>query len=526
LRNGPTGQALCIPFGDAREIRAGEIATLLASEMNMRTTHKLHALMAVLACALFSLPGVVAAKGSGNNGTGKAYSLVMHEHAPYNTNTVPRSVNAPVMVQALLKNEAPPGDAASNIGSWELTITNPGVTIYAPPGDAGHQPSGATVGVIIDDGGVVIGGVVNGTATVVADANGNNMRIVVTNMAPLKAKQTYALTFYVTSCGDALWDANVRAGASLSGDSFTRTGDSVDASTGLAINLQTLISCGTLACGNSVVLVADKASLSPELVVTRGPYNSDGSCSNPSDFFASNKLLTADGQVHFRWPVGPADQALGVWAYNVVSTNDTMPKLAWVNVDDSKASAAFPNANSTTQVPAYLDGSILPCKDPNGNSATLASIPYPKPYGVLSNNANQSTLTIKVNTSPQNAVLPTPTTPFDIVIGTERMRVTSAQGSTWTVEARGAGMTTPAPHAAGSKLMSTPLPLLPESGYQATYADGVTVVNPTPSHYAFGRQAQMCIVGAPTEVLPATDPPTYSTTIIDLSDGFVRVSNQ
>src|SRR4029078_622065 len=131
----------------------------------------------------------------------------------------------------------------------------------------------------------------------------------------LKAQQTYVLTFYVTSCGDALWDATVHTGASLGGDLFTRIKDNVDSSTHLATNLQTLISCGTLACGNSVVLVADKASLSPELVGTRGPYNSDGTCSNPSGLFPSNKLLTADGQVHFRWPVGPADQALGVWAY-------------------------------------------------------------------------------------------------------------------------------------------------------------------------------------------------------------------
>ena len=473
--------------------------------MNIR---KMLSLTALMACAMLLLPGIVAAKGGTNNGTGKAYSLFMDEQATYNSATVPRSVNAPVMVQALLKNEAPPGDAASNIGSWELMITNPGVTIFVDP-DPMYQPSGAT------------NGVVNGTATVVADANGNNTRIVVTNMAPLKAKQTYVLTFYVTSCGDALWDANVRTGSSLSGDSFARTGDTIDASTGLATNLQTLISCGTLACGNSVVLVADKASLSPELVVTRGPYNSDGTCGATSDFFASNKLLTANGQVHFRWPVGLADQPLAVWVYNVLSTNDKIPNLAWVNVDDSKASAAFPNATSTTQVPAYLDGSILGCHDPNGNPATLASIPYPKPYGVLSNNANQSTLTIKVNTSPQNAVLPPPATPFDIVIGTERMRVTSAQGSTWTVEARGAGMTTPAPHPAGSKLMSTPLPLLPgaDPGFHATLADGVTVVTPTPPHYAYGRQAQMCIVGTPTD----NHDGTWSTTIMDLSDGWVRV---
>jgi len=453
-------------------------------------------LMTILACAVFSLPGI-AAKGGGN-GTDKAYSLVMDEQAEY-TPTIPPTVITPVKVKALLRNEAPPSTSASNVGSWELLITNPGVTILM---DAAHRPSGAT------------NGVVNGTAVATSPT-----RILITNMSPLKAQQTYELTFYVTSCGDALWDANVRTGASLSGDAFTRIKDNIDLSTHLATNLQTLISCGTLACGDNVDLVADEASQSPELVVTRGPYNSDGSSCALSSFFASNKLLTANGQVHFRWPVGDADQKLAVWTYDVVSSNSSVPKLAWLNNDGSKASAAFPDPLvQPPQVPAYLDGSILKCQLTNGQPGVL-----PQPYGVLSNNANLNTTTIKVNTSPQNAVLPTPTPPppFDIVIGTERMQVTLVQGSTWTV-VRSTGGTSASTHSATAKVMSTPLPLLPPDTvfFQATLADG-TLLNPAPSPYTSGKQAQMCIVGSPTPL--GTIPETWSTTIMDFSDGWVRV---
>jgi hypothetical protein len=44
-----------------------------------------------------------------------------------------------------------------------------------------------------------------------------------------------------------------------------------------------------------------------------------------------------------------------------------------------------------------------------------------------------------------------------------------------------------------------------------------------PFPYEGGKQAQMCVVGAPAPVVPATDPPTWSTTIIDIGDGWVRI---
>src|SRR4029079_7225418 len=110
--------------GNAREIRAGGIAKYIASEMNMRMHPKVLLILSLLAGAIFSLPAIVAAKGGTNNGTDKAYSLVMDEQATYSDERVPpvlpRSVVAPVKVVATLMNMAPPSTSASNVGSFSL----------------------------------------------------------------------------------------------------------------------------------------------------------------------------------------------------------------------------------------------------------------------------------------------------------------------------------------------------------------------------------------------------------------------
>jgi hypothetical protein len=61
------------------------------------------------------------------------------------------------------------------------------------------------------------------------------------------------------------------------------------------------------------------------------------------------------------------------------------------------------------------------------------------------------------------SVATTPPVPFPVVIGNERMLVTTVSGTTWTVT-RGNGSTTPATHLAGDSVMSTPLPLDTTSG--------------------------------------------------------------
>ena len=361
-------------------------------------------LMAILACAVFSLPGI-AAKGGGN-GTGKAYSLVMDEQATYDSTAIPRSVIAPVKVQAILKNEAPPGVAASNVGSFELVITNPGVTIFFNPNDTDHQPSGAT-----------LNGPVNGTVVPIRDpATQQYTRLRVTNMSPLKAQQTYVLTFWVTSCGDALWDADVRTGASFSGDTFTRIKDSFDSSTGLATNLQTLISCGTLACGTR------RSGGRRGLAIT-GARRYARSLQLGRGLQRSERLLrieqAVDRQRPGAFPVAGGRRRPEAGGMDVQRPVDQC-QCAEACVAEQRRQqgiGGIPQRELAAQVPAYIDGSFVPCQPTNG------AVVLPQPFGVLSNNVNQTSTSIKVNTSPQNAVLPTPTAPFDIVIGTERMHV-------------------------------------------------------------------------------------------------------
>ena len=431
-------------------------------------------------------PSAMAAKPS--PATGKAYSLTLEAQPTYGG--TPPTIQTPVPVQATLTNLAPPSTASSNVGSWELLITNPGVTFFE---DDTHHPSGTS-----------------GTVAKTSDT-----RILITGMAPLKGDETYVLSFWVTSCGDAQYDATVHTGSSLNGDVFDRKNDKADLS-----NLQTLIKCADpgLACGEAATLIGDVASLTPELTVVRGGYNKDGGTCSTSTFYASNKLLTANGQVHFRWPVTGAASP-EVFAYSVTSLNALPPKVGWLYSDGS----GFATDAITNKTVAYI--AAPQCLLASGQAF------LPAPYGILSQNANGSTLQIKVNTSPQNSVQPVPSPfpagGFDIIVGGERMHVGSISGSTWNVQ-RGQGGTANTIHSSGARVMSTPLPLI-ASADPATLPDGTNVTpipagRTTPYPYDLpplgtGRQAQMCLVGSPVD----NGDGTWSSTIIDIGDGWVRI---
>jgi hypothetical protein len=465
----------------------------------MNGFRRLLGLAVVLTLAVFSQAGI-AAKGGNNNGTDKSYSLDVDSTATATYAGTPPTIVTPVMVKATLTNLAPPSSASSNVGSWELLITNPGVTFFADDGP--HKPFGST------------NGVVNGVVTPIFVDNVST-RIVVTGMAPLKGKAQYELTFWVTSCGDAQYDATVHTGSSLNGDLFGRLEDKPDLS-----NLQTLIKCADpgLACGEHTSIVADAAETRPDLLVTRGTYNKDGGTCATSTFYASNKLLTGNGQVHFRWPVAGSGSS-AVFSYSVTSAIAAVPKLGWLYADGSGAAT---DAISDKPV-AYI--SAPQCLPTNGQPGIL-----PAPYGVLNNNVSPNATQIKVNTSPQNAVLPTPSGEFDIVIGAERMHVVSVQGSTWNVLRRQGGTGLPATgYQSGNRVMSTPLPLI-NSTDAATLADGTSVTlipagRTTPYPYdlpplGIGLQAQMCIVGSPVQ---DEETGVWSSTIIDIGDGWVRI---
>jgi hypothetical protein len=117
--------------------------------------------------------------------------------------------------------------------------------------------------------------------------------------------------------------------------------------------------------------------------------------------------------------------------------------------------------------------------------------------GAISDSATQITVTTSATI---------PATPFDFVIGTERLRATSVAGSTWTVQ-RGVGGTMAAAHDDGAKVMSTPLPIDPN----ATRPGGA-------ANTFQGKQVPMCIAEEGWVAFSRTQV-QVTTTIFDIGDG-------
>lgn len=435
-----------------------------------------------LLCLLTAL--VIAGSAPSFAATSKAFSLLMTASPVYVTDpvTLTSSVQAPVTVTAAVTNQAPPSEASSNIGSFVLNLVVPGVTI----------DSVDPTGVITDSKGNVINA---STGNAVIVPNSNNTMISVTGMGPLKGKQTFTLTFHVTSCGDAKWDATVYTGSQLTGQTFQRIGDSAGSA-----NLFTVVKCGSIACGDEFS-VADTtgATSNPFLFGNHGTYNEDGTCGSVT-YFVSNMLLTTN-QVHFRWPAtGAGAQPNAAFLYNLVANSASVPQVGWKNPGGTLANTGDGTAN-----PVYID----PVQCLSGQ--------LPAPYGVLQQSASATDTQLKVNTSPQRgAVLPQPTTfPTPIVIGSERMNLLAIGGSTWTVE-RAQGNTAADTHSPGSSVMSTPLSLLLNPPATGTLANGQTVTSP----YALNDVARMCIVaGSPF----ANGDGSYTSTFIDINDGWVTI---
>jgi len=64
------------------------------------------------------------------------------------------------------------------------------------------------------------------------------------------------------------------------------------------VNPVTPVPCASLACGISFTV-----GYSTTFPVTRGPFNSDGTCNFSVPIYVTDFLLTTH-TVHFRWPVG------------------------------------------------------------------------------------------------------------------------------------------------------------------------------------------------------------------------------
>jgi len=438
----------------------------------MNGLRNLVCIAAAVTFAAFAAPAVA--------GLDKQFSLSVQAVPDYTVlpATTPGSeVKVPVKVVASFTNLSPPSTAASNISSLTLSMPLPGMSIVnGTIGGVDYSPTGSS------------GNVVWTSPT----------SITVTNMAPLKGQQTYALTLYVSSCGDAKWTGTANTGSQLNGDAFTlKTGADDPA-------LATLVSCGTPDCANAATFsVSDTTILSSDAFLTgvQGPYSKDGACV-PVSYFVSN-MLSLNRQLHFRWPVtGTGAQPTAVFAYSITlpatltTPTSRTPKVAWLNLDGSPATSS----NGTDQ-PVYID------------PISCATDVLPAPYATLSQSISKASSQIKVN-----ALVVPPAPPFDVVVGTERMTVTSIQGGgPWRVT-RAVGGTQAASHSAGAYVMSTPLPTfvaVPVS----TLADGTDVTGSSP--YAVGDQAMMCQAGDTTH---NTVDDTYTTPFIDIGDGYVKGS--
>ena len=102
--------------------------------------------------------------------------------------------------------------------------------------------------------------------------------------------------------------------------------------------------------------------------------------------------------------------------------------------------------------------------------------------------------------------------PFAIVVGTERMLVTSVTPGNWTVQ-RGQGGTDSDVHFTNDRVMSTPLPLIESSSLST---DASERQRQTKAGYAVGKQAQMCVASPTSTAWPSS---TYD--MDDVGDGFV-----
>lgn len=289
----------------------------------------------------------------------------------------------------------------------------------------------------------------------------------------------------------------------------------------------------------------------------RNLFNKDGVKEEcvPVLYSFTNTILT-DDTVHLAWDTASQPNAAFMYQVNwrprpVVSANPDMlnpspigwpttprPDVAWLNLDGSDAS--IPGD------PAYVPG--LACL--NGQ--------LPTPYGTLTAQVNPGDTTITVQGIAANSTLygsppagapAIPAFPFPVVIAdtvngaqstaTERMTVTGINAyvsptsvdpsytGTYTIKfnvTRGGdingGSNANVTHAATYRVMSTPLPIIPD--------DPVTY----PSPYVVKTQAHMCVAEhgfAAFDMIqdPATGFPTarvmWFTTVFDIGDGWVTI---
>ena len=284
---------------------------------------------------------------------------------------------------------------------------------------------------------------------------------------PLKAGQTLQITIVLNDCGDgiSLPESGVQVWTGNMGQTFAPDATTLD-----AFPLTASVVCGVFACGDSgdVPISGPNAG---SVTVTRGIFDKNGVFSGAAcagipytytsfDADATACQSTSAECQHFAYPL---DNPASAWSHTIYS-DGPLPAagttgLAWkdkITGDPVTDNPDFVTGND------FSDPAALDCLEPKI---------LPTPYGTLVGGIGDSDLSITVDVSTAvGAVAPIahPTPPFETVIGTERIRVSSTVAGLpgqeiWTVPSGGRGVwgTTVASHNDDAVAMSTPLPILP-----------------------------------------------------------------
>jgi hypothetical protein len=267
------------------------------------------------------------------------------------------------------------------------------------------------------------------------------------------------------------------------------------------------VALAPVACGGALVANGNQNDpLAPFFVDgNRGALNKDGSCSQTPVGYS---LVTNPGnkQVTLIWDTTAGGQPNAAFSYTVTSAlpfpdngwpSVPQPKLAWKVYTDTVAGDH--NAGDPVFIPAQgCDAPILP-----------------KQYSTGSIGQGAGSQSLMLSPAVDTSTLPS--TPFPIVMETERMLViTVNSGSSWTVQRGDGGTGTNPPSSHTSvPVMSTPLPLLTQAA----------VAGKT-QYYTQGTPAQMCIAsqswganglaGSP----PGVPQIIYFTNVLDIGDGW------
>lgn len=432
-------------------------------------------------------------------GTGSiTLSSATQSVAPGGSIVVPLQVSVPCGATS-------PGNWTSAVGGgFSLSGSNPSTTLTGACAlQIVQQPQSAISGTPF----VVQVRAVDGSGTPIPAFNGP----VTLSLNTISGSGSLAIGSSSASGGVVTTNATING---LGQFSLTATSSLGSASANITTSVFTVYQ-GVLNCGDSLNLTYTNPGGgpfgTPGYAEGKRWENKDGSNCVLVDYTFTNTIL-ANNTVKLAWNTGAQPNAVFdytvFWRPEFVDPATGLPKrrvkVAWEVDGGGNPIYVWGNACLSQVPPAVYTTLAAPVVDTTTTSVTV--------------NASAGTLAV----------------PFAIVIGTERMTVTSVgSGTNWTV-VRGAGGTTAAIHAASDNVMTTPLPIDPNSLKPGGGA------NPYQ-----GKQARMCIWDEEFQsAVPAgaslydcsSASPGYSatspvacvqrrTSVFDIGDGFMSLDN-